>query len=192
MRVGSTPHGVFAEELLLLLAAGSIGRCRAAHRRAVPGWDTIVSSPDLFTSPLDVPSNFMGNQVPVDGLNYAGISTGRFRETFLTEGFTGTLDPIADAQETCDVTGYFSQGDLRVPPGVNLELSLRDSLGFCPDVLVGHIDVNDMDNWQLFEESVAVPAGCGYDKLVLIGWRDYANDYWGGYAYIDDLDVCCI
>jgi hypothetical protein len=154
----------------------------------VTGWYSYGGSPDVFYPPY-VPCNYMTSSIcrtPYHGNNYAGISTGIPRGgTFSTEVLVGTITPSTGAG-TYLVSGRLAMGSARNNP-CRIQFSLFSSSGSPAGAIVGSFLVNNT-NWNLFSQTITVPAG--YDRIRIEGIPDLllANTQLA-YCFIDSVDV---
>ena len=155
----------------------------------VPGWVALFSSPDICPSQI----NWGGTQAAFHGTHYAGLSAGGGQ----TEALGGTLAPQTTANSWYNVHARFSQAEIRTPPGVWIEIYLRDAATTYHNTIsatwgqrVGGMLVNDFENWQLF--SVDLVTTGVYNQILIRGDMNATPPHYLGYVFIDSVDVCPI
>lgn len=144
-----------------------------------------LNSPDIFDSPQDVPSNFMGVRTPLEGGNYAGISQGNNR-VYYNESLMGTLQPApGNVDRTYTVSAWFSTGSTRpVPSDVEIIL-INSTTGAMVQVVEGRIP--NTQQWTELRGSISTTLP--FDRIILCGIDTSPNGHSMSYTFVDKVSV---
>jgi hypothetical protein len=160
------------------------------------GWTAVAGTPDLWRPPFAsmAPGNCRGRENPCQGTNYAGLEGGYTASGgFTTEAMMGKLiAPLNNGQQfrlrACLSLAESSPGPVLV------EFVLANSTDPTQEAVVHQVWVTKREGWMQYQPPCFRVPRVGYwDRLIIRMAQAPAgsNRYPVGYAYVDNVNICC-